>query len=279
MKNSFLVFFILLSFQTSVLHAQEDLSRAVTAKPERIQEQLIGSVKTVLVEFSKIKKVGDKWIPEDKRTPWLSTTYNRLGYRIAEDQLYRDQSLNFKSIFTYDPDGQLSKGIEYDYKENVVFQWTYLHHVPENKIEENRIFPNGKIFSTITYLYDRSGNLIEEQHKLEQTKNHFRWIYEYDSAGKKTEESYYLSRPEGQEGMMKSLLNFRVVFSYDGQGRLVEETRYNAAGQTTSNKHFQYKYDKTGNWISQIAKEPVGEDKGSALEPTEITYRTITYYQ
>ncbi len=279
MKNAFLIVLILLSFHASVLSAQENLAQAITVKAERIQEQLIGPVKTVLVEFSKIKKVGGKWIPEDLRTPWLLTTYNRKGYRMQEDQLYLDRLLDFKSIFTYDSLGQLSKGTEYDHKEKVTFQWTYKHHVSENRIEENRSFPNGTSFSTINYLYDPMGNLIEEKHKLEQTQNYFRWVYQYDAGGRKTEESYYLSRPEAQEGKMKSLLNFRVVFLYDSQDNLIKETRFNAAGQAISNKHFQYTYDKTGNWISQTAEEAVVTSGEAVLEPTEITYRTITYYQ
>lgn len=270
---------ILYFFQVSALNAQEPLPSKVTVKPERIQEQLIGPVKTVFVEFSKISKIGGKWIPENLRTPWLSTTYNQLGYRIREDQLYLDKSLDFKSVFTYDSPGQISKGSEYDYTEKLVFQWTYNHDVAKNTIEETRSFPNGTPFSTITYLYDQSGSLIEERHKLLQTQNHFKWVYSYDTSGKKIEESYYLSQPGGQEGKRKSLLNFRLVFTYDAKDQLVEETRYNAAGQISSKKHYTYSYDEAGNWISQTAKEAAGQSGRAALEPTEITYRTITYYQ
>ncbi len=278
MKNPFLIFLLLSLFQISALNAQDLVPQMVKAKPERIQEQLIGPVETVLVEFSKMKKVGGRWLPENLRTPWLSTTYDRLGYRIVEDQLYVDKSLDFKSVFTYSAPGKLQKGVEYDYKGKLIFQWAYTHHVSKHEIKETRVFPSGQVFSTIVYIYDKLGNLIEEKHHLKQTNNAFSWIYQYNPAGRKTEESYYLARPGEKAGMMKSLLNFRVVFSYDAQGNIVEETRYNTAGQTTSNKHFQYEYDKTGNWISQIAKEAIGKPGGSVLEPTEITYRTITYY-
>lgn len=278
MKNTVFILFVFSFFHISVLNAQEERPHLPIAKPERIQEQLIGPVKTVLVEFSKMQKIDGQWVAENFRTPWLSTTYNRLGYRIIEDQLYVDKSLDFKSIFTYDSPGKLSKGVEYDYKEKLVFQWTYKHQETENKIVETRAFPNGQTFSKITYRYDKTGNLIEEKHQVTQTNNYFRWVYQHDSLGRKIEESYYLSRPGAKAGMRESLLNFRVVFSYDDQGNVIQETRFNAAGQATSDKHFQYKYDKTGNWISQIAKEGVGKPEGSVLEPTEITYRTITYY-
>jgi len=235
MKNHFLIFLLLSLFQIAVLNAQELVPHTVKAKPERIQEQLIGPVETVLVEFSKMKKVGGRWLPENFRTPWLSTTYDRLGYRILEDQLYVDKSLDFKSVFTYESPGKLQKGVEYDYKGKVIFQWTYTHHLSENEIKEMRAFPNGQIFSTIVYIYDNLGNLIEEKHQLKQTNNAFSWIYQYDSAGRKLEESYYLARPGVKAGMKKSLLNFRVVFSYDAQGNIIEETRYNARKLDFSN--------------------------------------------
>jgi hypothetical protein len=278
MKNCFRILLILLFSQVSALNAQENLPAVVDFKPHKAQEQLVGEIKTVFIEFSKINRVGDLWVPEELRIPWLSTTYNRQGFQIQEDQLYRDEALNFKSIFIYDTKGKLTNGAEHDYKDQVTFTWTYRHHAAQNMIEETRIFQNGKTFSRINYIYDQQGNLIEENHQLEQTKNAFSWVYQHDSDGRKTEESYYLSRQDAGKGPKKSQLNLRVVFLYDGQGNLVEETRHDATGQVTSNRHFQYEYDTSGNWITQTAREPIGKGSPPALIPTEITYRHISYH-
>jgi len=255
-----------------------DLHAASLAKSDKAQEKLKGSVKTLLIEFAKMNLADGKWVPESPRTPWLSTTYDRRGYRIEEEQFYTEKSLDFKSVFHYDPQGELSDGLEYDYQGTVAFKWSYTHDPSTRSIEKRQFFPDGGLFSITTHFYDDQGNLIEEKLFLAQTQNRFKWRYLYDEAGRKIEEAYYLERPGEGPGTVKSLLNFRAVFDYDKEGNMVHETKSDASGKISLNRTFQYEYDQHGNWIAQTAFESAEGAGASALAPTEITYRTIHYY-
>ncbi|MFQ5597036.1 MAG: hypothetical protein ACE5GK_03205 [Nitrospiria bacterium] len=252
--------------------AQSDLFAGSLAKPEKLQELLIGPVQKVRIELGTLKQVDSQWIPKGPKIPWLETHYDKNGYRVEEEQFYTEKSLDFKSVFHYDSEGNLSEGVEYDYQGAVTFNWTYLHDRDRKVIEKKQFFPNGDLFSITTFVYDETGNLLEEKRFLEQTKNQFRWTYDYNKSGRKLEESYYLMRPGRQAGEVKTMLNFRAVFGYDDRGNLVEETKYDASGKLSSKRRFQYEYDPIGNWITQTAFGSAG--------PTvaEITYRTITYF-
>ncbi|MFQ5729563.1 MAG: hypothetical protein ACE5GN_04300 [Waddliaceae bacterium] len=263
-------------FLFAILFAYVDALGAGMSKPERTQAQLIGPVKQVKIEFAKVRNINGKWVPELPRIPWIETTYAKNGYRIEEEQFYTEKTLDFKSVFNYDTEGNLSDGIEYDYKGGVSFKWTYAYDPVKKHIEKKQLFPDGALFSKTTYLYDDLGNLIEEKRYLQQTKNRFRWHYLYDNEGRKTEEAYYLMRSGNRNEKMKSLLNFKAVFAYDNEGNLITETKYNASGMVSSKRHFEYKYDHLGNWVTQTALESIADD--AKPEPTEITYRTIHYY-
>lgn len=246
-------------------------------KTDREQERLIGPVKTVLIELTNISNQEGKWI-ESPRIPWLSNTYDLKGNKIQEDQLYDDVSLNFKSVFNYDVNGNLKDGVEYDYKEFPVFKWTYTH--AQNRVEETRTQVNGVLFSKATYTYDKDGNLAEEfRHQVHSTKD-FKWIYLYDAEGRKVEENFYLVQMQGlpHEQVRVSTLDFKTVYRYDAKGNVIEETRFDAAGAVKFKKQYSYKFDSVGNWISQTAEEWITRSGKAVLEPTGVTYRTFQYY-
>lgn len=248
-------------------------------KSDKEQERLIGPVKTVFIELTTLSNEGGKWV-ESPRIPWLSNTYDLQGNKIQEDQLYEDVSLNFKSVFTYDPNGNPKEGVEYDYKEFPTFKWTYAHHADLNQIEEKRTQINGVLFSKAFYTYDKSGNLVEEERQQIHSTKDFKWVYVYDAEGRKVEENFYLVQSQGlpNEAVRVSTLDFKTVYRYDAKGVLVEETRYDAAGAIKFKKQYSYKFDSVGNWISQTAEEWVTRSGKLALEPTGVTYRTIQYH-
>lgn len=255
-----------------------DSLEAGMAKPDRNQEQLIGPVKTLLIEFAKLNNVDGEWVPESPRTPWLSTLYDSSGFQIEEEQFYTEKSLDFKSVFQYDAAGNLSEGVEYDYQGTVAFKWSYAYDLVKKTIEKKQFFPDGVLFSVTTRFYDANGNLVEEKRFLAQTQNRFKWTYAYDNAGKKIEEAYFLERRGERPGSTKSLLNFKAIFRYDKEGNMIEETKYDASGRISGVRRFKYAFDQVGNWITQTAFESLGDNETSALVPTEITYRTFSYY-
>jgi len=250
----------------------------VSEKTDRMRERLLGPVRTVLVEIATIEKQGGEYV-ELPRIPWTSTEYNREGARIVEDQLYKNTTLDFKSVFTYDAAGKLQEGLETDARGALTFKWSYTHTPAEGKIEERRSHPDGSLFSTTTYSYDKDGNLIKEMHFPPHTKNHFRWVMRYDPQGRKQAESHTLLHPDKRTGKVKEILKFHTVFSYDQKGVLIREVRHDGAGKLEWDKRYEYKYDKKGNWVYQKAFEPRDPSQGVSTLPTGITYRTISYFQ
>lgn len=277
MKLKRLFLFLTGTFFIISFYGASDLNAAPTQRTEKEREGLLGPVKTVLVEIGKISKnEAGKWIP-GPRMPWLSTTYDVKGNRIEEDQLYNEESLNFKSVFVYDSNGRLKEGVEYNYKGVVVFKWTYTHDAAM-KITEKRVLPNEALFSTSVYRYDANGNLVEEARSHTQTANSFKWIYTYDEAGRMLDESFYLIRSKPLPNKTGKSLNYKSVYSYGKEGHPTEKIHYGPTGGLESKKSYRYEYDAEGNWISQTAWESVDRGGTSALEPTEVTYRTIKYH-
>lgn len=246
-------------------------------KTDREQERLIGPVKTVLIEIAKFANRSGKWV-EEGRIPWTSTSYDTSGRRTEENQLYEDVALNFKSIFSYDAEGNLAEGAEYDFRGTPVFKWTYTHDPDRKKIEEIRHEAEGPLFSKSSFLFDGDGNLIEEYRSHAHIANDFKWVYLYDSEGKKKEETFYVIRARGVLNKTESAVDFKRTFIYDAKGHLTEEVRYDAAGEVKYKKSYSYEFDSHGNWIAQTAKEWVTRSGQSYFEPTEVTYRTITYH-
>ncbi len=248
-------------------------------KTDTAREGLQGPVKNVHIEIAKITAQDGKWIEEDPPMPWLSSTYDPAGHRIEEAQIYREQSLDFTSIFTRDARGALIEGVEYDAKKNIAFKWTYTHDAASGVSEEKRSTPDGTFFSRTTYRYDLPGNLVEENRFPLQNNNHFRWEYKYDDAGRMIEEFHYMIRSNiNPEHVVKSL-NTRRVFVYNRKGVLTEETRYNGLGEIMTKKRYKYEYDKIGNWISQTASESLRNPGKRPFVLTEVTYRKITYHE
>lgn len=271
MKTQMALFFLLF------FSVQATSFASVTDKTDKAREHLLGSVNNVHVEISKIVQKEGQW-REEPPMPWLSTTYDPQGHQIEEVQIYTHKELDFTSVFTRDAKGILTEGIEYDAKGNVAFKWNYTKDVTSSKIVEHRFQPDGTFFSKTSYHYDASGNLVEENRFPPHSKNHFKWIYKYDDKGQKIEESHFLIRSGIRPGQLVKSLNSRLVFVYDKSGVLKKETLYDGMGNMTSLRHFEYKYDKTGNWISQTTLESLEKQGESPLIPTEITHRKITYH-
>lgn len=272
MKKKFAVFILSFAlFQTSSDAGMLD-------KTDLEREHLIGPVKNVHVEMSKIEQKNGQQI-ESSPIPWLSTTYDRKGYRIKEVQIYSNPALDFTSVFTRDVTGSLTEGIETDAEGTPVFKWTYRHDPATGVIEENRLGPDGSLFSRTTYRYDASGHLVEENRFQPHTQNHFRWDYTYDKMGLQTEELHYLIHSGMNPDHPLKSLNSRKVFLYDKKGVLTKETDYDDSGNIVSNKHFEYTYDNRGNWIAQTVLEPLTSPEGQPLVRTEIIHRKITYHE
>jgi TonB family protein len=93
---------------------------------------------------------------------------------------------------------------------------------------------------------------------------------EYDLKGAKTVNQYFPvkgSTPTGRE-----------VYKYDDKGNISEMTLSGNDGSLISKEVYKYEYDSLGNWTKMMTSVAVVENGSITFEPTEITYRTISYY-
>ena len=94
----------------------------------------------------------------------------------------------------------------------------------------------------------------------------------YDMKGVKSEYSYY----PGAVGAVG--LTGRETYKYDEKGNISEMTLFNADGSLARKEIYTYEFDFLGNWTKMTSSVAVVEGGKLSYEPTEVTYRTISYY-
>jgi len=92
----------------------------------------------------------------------------------------------------------------------------------------------------------------------------------YDPKGKKLDSIAY-----PVEG---TTLPGKEEYQYDAKGNIIEMTLRAADGSILSKEKYEYEFDQFGNWKKMVSAVAVYENGRVAYEPTEVTYRTITYY-
>jgi tetratricopeptide (TPR) repeat protein len=67
-------------------------------------------------------------------------------------------------------------------------------------------------------------------------------------------------------------------YKYDERGNITEMTVRDNRGSILSRESYTYEFDKFGNWTKMVTNLVVFENGELKREPTEVTYRTLTYY-
>ena len=67
-------------------------------------------------------------------------------------------------------------------------------------------------------------------------------------------------------------------YKYDKRGNITEMTLRDDRGAILSREAYTYEFDKFGNWTRMVTSLVVFENGELKREPTEVTYRTLTYY-
>ncbi|HET9788249.1 MAG TPA: hypothetical protein VFP47_14025, partial [Pyrinomonadaceae bacterium] len=67
-------------------------------------------------------------------------------------------------------------------------------------------------------------------------------------------------------------------YKYDKRGNITEMTLRDNSGAILSREAYSYEFDKFGNWTKMVTNLVVFENGELKREPTEVTYRTLTYY-
>jgi hypothetical protein len=123
--------------------------------------------------------------------------------------------------------------------------------------------PVRRIETEIVRVQLEQGQLVEKSRSLlERTL--------YDERGQRIENETYpiAGGRTGQE-----------AHKYDAQGNLSETVVRDARGAVLSKTIYEYELDGFGNWIRMTASVAVAGSGKVEYAPTEITKRTITYYQ
>src|SRR5437868_3479351 len=109
----------------------------------------------------------------------------------------------------------------------------------------------------------KDGKIIEGPRVLLETAT-------YDMKGAKIDNAYYLA--------VGGSLTGKEVYKYDDKGNIIEMTLFNADGSVMSKEVYQYEFDAMGNWTKMITSVAIIENGKLSYEPTEISYRSISYY-
>jgi TonB family protein len=92
----------------------------------------------------------------------------------------------------------------------------------------------------------------------------------YDATGRKIDSVAY--PVEGATAPGKE------EYRYDDQGNIIEMTLRGNDGSVLSQEKYTYDFDEFGNWKKMTTAVAIYENGAISYEPTEVTYRTLTYY-
>jgi YD repeat-containing protein len=123
--------------------------------------------------------------------------------------------------------------------------------------------PVNRVRAELAKLSFKSGKLIESPRELLE-------LTSYDRQGKRIDNSYYLVSINPQAGEEE--------YVYDDKGNVSEMTLRGSNNDILRKEVYTYEYDAVGNWVKMITSTLVYEDGKVTQQPTEVTYRNITYY-
>src|ERR1044071_5715636 len=92
----------------------------------------------------------------------------------------------------------------------------------------------------------------------------------YDATGRKAD---FVAYPvEGATAPGKE------EYKYDDKGNIIEMTLRGNDGSVLSQEKYTYELDEFGNWKKMTTAVAIYENGTISYEPTQVTYRTLTYY-
>ena len=86
------------------------------------------------------------------------------------------------------------------------------------------------------------------------------------------------NRVENSSYPLKGGLAGKEEYKYDERGNITAMTLRDDNGAILSREAYDYEFDKFGNWTKMTTSLVVFENGELKREPTEVTYRTVTYY-
>lgn len=135
--------------------------------------------------------------------------------------------------------------------------------VESDRVRDGLTGPVRRVRTEVAKLSNINGKPTEEKRVLLE-------VAAYNIKGGKTENQYF--------PVAGSNLTGKEVYKYDDKGNISEMTLINADGSLLSTEVYKYDYDAIGNWTKMTTSVAVIEGGKVIFEPSEVTYRLITYY-
>jgi TonB family protein len=123
--------------------------------------------------------------------------------------------------------------------------------------------PVRRVRTETVKLSNKGGKVVEGQRAVME-------VVAYDIKGVKIENAYF--------PVPGAALTGKEVYKYDDKGNIVEMTLLNADGSLLSKEVYSYELDNFGNWTKMTTSVAIIEGGKLSYEPTEVTYRMISYY-
>ena len=133
-----------------------------------------------------------------------------------------------------------------------------------DRARDGLLGPVRRIRTEVVKVTSADGNVVENGKRV------LLETVEYDLKGTKTVNQYFPvagASPTGRE-----------VYKYDDKGNISEMTLTGQDGALISKEVYKYEYDSLGNWTKMTTSVAVVENGAISFEPTEVTYRMISYY-
>ena len=124
--------------------------------------------------------------------------------------------------------------------------------------------PVRRIRTETVKLMSRDGKVVEGQRQVLETAV-------YNIKGTKIENAYFPIAGA-------TSLTGKESYKYDEKGNISEMTLYNPDGSLLGKEVYTYEYDFVGNWSKMTTSVAVIEGGKLSFEPTEVTYRMISYF-
>jgi TonB family protein len=115
-----------------------------------------------------------------------------------------------------------------------------------------------------------TAKLLFKEGKAVESSPALRELTTYDPKGKKLDSVAYPVEGGTVPG--------KEEYKYDDKGNIIEMTLRATDGSVLSKEKYEYEFDEVGNWKKMTSAVAVYENGRLGYEPTEVTYRTITYY-
>ncbi len=124
--------------------------------------------------------------------------------------------------------------------------------------------PVNRVRTEAAKLFLESGRPVEGPRELLESTT-------YDHQGKRVDNTYYLVSGSSQIG--------KEDYVYDDRGDISETIVRDRNNNNILRKEvYAYEYDAVGNWVKMATSTVVYEAGKITQQPTEVTYRSITYF-